>query len=159
MRRLAVIVAAAAMLTGCGSEPPHPCTLIGTPVGVGLTVEAPLAAKVRSATLEVCWDGSCRRPRLELFQGSRAGEQTCSGDTCSAVAVPTAEKQGFADVAGLPKRLVEVRLTLRGARGASLLDRTVRVTPKGRFPNGPECGEGGPNAMLTVDGGGSVRES
>ncbi|MEU0571741.1 hypothetical protein ABZ297_40970 [Nonomuraea sp. NPDC005983] len=159
MRRLAVIVAAAAVLTGCASEPLRPCTLVGTPVGVGLSVAAPLAAKVRSATVEVCWDGSCRRPRLELYQGSRAGEQTCSGEACSAVAVPTAEKHGFADVAGLPKRPVEVRLTLRGARGASLLDTTVRVTPKGRFPNGPECGEGGPNAMLTVDAGGNVRES
>ncbi len=152
-----MILAASVALTGCGLAEPRTCTGIGTPVGVGVTVEPPLAAEAREVAMEVCWDGACRKPRLELFPDTRAGQQTCAGDTCSVTAVPLASKSGFGDVAGLPKRPVEVRLTLYGARREKLLDTTAQVTPKGRFPNGPGCGEGGPNARILVQGTGTIR--
>ncbi|WP_336205592.1 hypothetical protein [Nonomuraea sp. LPB2021202275-12-8] len=155
MRTLAACLAAAALLTGCEAE--QICTGIGTPVGVGVTVKAPLAGQVRDAELEICWSGSCRRPGLELFPSTAASGQTCTGDTCSAVMEPTGDKHGFAGVEGLPKSPVRVRLTLRDAGGDELLDRTLQVTPKGRFPNGPKCGEGGPNAQLVAEPG-AVRE-
>ncbi|MEV4468405.1 MULTISPECIES: hypothetical protein [Nonomuraea] len=148
----------AALLLACAAcSTTVECTAIGTPVGVSLAVRAPLAARAQEADLEVCWDGSCRRARAELFPTTRAGEQTCSGDTCSVTAVPTGDKHGFGGVAGLPARPVEVRLTLRDAQAKPLLERTVRATPKERFPNGPQCGAGGPNTTVTVMPDGSVR--
>ena len=155
MHRLAALAAVSALLTGCQSD--APCTLIGTSVGVGVNVEAPLAAKAESVSMEVCWDGTCRPVSVELRPSTRM-TGTCSGDTCSASGVPTADKHGFGDVKGLPKRKVEVRLTLRDASSAPILRRTAEVTPKGSFPNGPRCGEGGPSTALTVGGDGVVRE-
>lgn len=141
----------AALLAGCAQE--RVCTAIGTPVGVGVTVKAPLASRVADAAVEVCWAGQCRRPRLELMPSTGAAPQTCDGDVCGARATSTADQHGFATVTGLPKSPVRVRLTLRDADGEVVLDRTVQVTPKGRFPNGPHCGEGGPNTMLVAETG------
>ncbi|MEU8106939.1 hypothetical protein AB0C18_24785 [Nonomuraea muscovyensis] len=157
MRRLVPALALAATLTGCGLAEPPSCTLIGTPVGVGVTVEPPLAARVASAAVEVCWDGACHRPRLELHPETRPGAQTCAGENCSVTMEPTGGRAGFADVAGLPKRPVRVRVTLRDSRGEQLADTTIEVTPEGRFPNGPDCGEGGPNAAVVVDRQGTAR--
>lgn len=156
MRRLLTVLTLTA-LTGCGLAEPRACTLIGTPVGVGVTVEPPLAARVAAAEVEVCWDGSCRRPRLALHPATRAGEQTCAGESCSARMEPTGGVTGFADVAGLPKRPVRVRLILRDSLGTKVSDTAIEVTPQGRFPNGPDCGEGGPNAMVVVDRHGTAR--
>ncbi|MEO3791497.1 hypothetical protein ABGB14_14935 [Nonomuraea sp. B10E15] len=158
MHRLALIVALfAALPAGCSEG--TPCTLIGTPVGVSVMVRAPVAAQADTAEMEVCWDGACRRAVAELRTVRRAGEETCDGDTCSVTAVPTADKSGFGTVEGLPKRPVEVRLTLKGAGSEPVAEHAVTVTPKGRFPNGPGCGEGGPNVVLTVEADGTVRES
>ncbi|MEV4170856.1 hypothetical protein [Nonomuraea sp. NPDC049709] len=157
MRRLVWLVPALLLVTGC--SPSVPCTLIGTPVGVGVHVKGPLADRSGSVELEVCWDGACKQARAGLYPSSRAGRETCSGDTCAMTGVPTGEKHGFGDVEGLPERPVEVRLTLRGGGSDPVLERTVTVTPKGRYPNGPECGEGGPNAVLTIEGDGTVRET
>lgn len=134
------------------------CTAIGTPVGVGLRIAGPLAAEASAATMEVCWDGACKQVSVELRPSTRAARETCSGDSCRAEEVRTGEKNGFGDVVGLPKRPVTIRLTLRGATAKPLLERRLEVTPKGRFPNGPECGESGPNVVLTVAADGSLRE-
>lgn len=155
MRTLTGCLAALALLTGCTAEPE--CTLIGAPVGVGVTVKAPLAARVADATLEVCWSGSCHHPGLELFPATAAAGETCAGDGCAVTMEPTGDQHGFGNVAGLPKSPVRVRLRLRDAAGVELLDRTLQVTPKGRFPNGPGCAEGGPSAELIAEGG-TVRE-
>ncbi|MFC5829278.1 hypothetical protein [Nonomuraea insulae] len=156
MLRLALLATALLLTAGCSEE--VMCTAIGTPVGVGVTVKGRLAAEAGSAVMEVCWDGACKQARAELYPSSRAGQESCSGDTCSVTAVPTEDKHGFGDVAGLPKRPVEVRLALRGGGSEPVLERTVKVTPKGSFPNGPECGEAGPQIVLTVEGDGTVRE-
>ncbi|WP_201761470.1 MULTISPECIES: hypothetical protein [unclassified Nonomuraea] len=156
MHRLALIAALFAVaLSGCsdGSE----CTAIGTPVGVSVRVKAPIAASAETAEMQVCWDGACKPARAELRVSQETGEGGCDGDTCEATAVPTDDKVGFATVPGLPKQPVEVRLTLRGSEPVA--EHTLTVTPKGRFPNGPECGEGGPNVVLTVEADGTVRES
>ncbi|SEG29175.1 hypothetical protein SAMN05444920_102472 [Nonomuraea solani] len=144
-----------ALLFAVGCSPNVECTLIGSPVGVGVQTGKPEA---ESAVVEVCWDGSCKRADAELHVSRRPGEQTCSGDTCSVTAAPTGEKNGFANVTGLPKRPVEIRLTLRDARQAPVLERTIKATPKGTFPNGPGCGEQGPQVQLTVAADGTVRE-
>ncbi|MGN9782622.1 hypothetical protein ACTMTF_14420 [Nonomuraea sp. ZG12] len=155
MRTLTACLAALALLTGCAAE--RPCTAVGAPVGVAVTVKAPLAARVADATLEVCWSGSCHRPRLELLPATAAAGETCAGDSCSVTMEPTGDEHGFGTVAGLPKSPVRVRLTLRDAGGGEVLDRTLQVTPKGRFPNGPDCGEAGPSAEVIAEGG-IVRE-
>ncbi|MER6008444.1 hypothetical protein ABT120_58630 [Nonomuraea angiospora] len=154
MRRLTLLT----LLLAAGCSPEAPCTAIGTPVGVSLHIAAPLAAEASAATMEVCWDGACKQVGVELRPSTRAARETCSGDSCRADEERTGEKNGFGDVAGLPKRPVTIRLTLHGAGAKPLLERRLEVTPKGRFPNGPECGEGGPNVVLTVAADGSVQE-
>ncbi|MEV0306962.1 hypothetical protein [Nonomuraea fuscirosea] len=151
-----VLLACALLLTaGCSDD--VPCTLIGAAAGVSVHVREPLAARTESVELDVCWDGSCRQARATLHPSSRPGQETCSGDTCAVQAVPTGDKNGFGDVQGLPERPVRVRLTLRGGGSEPVLERTIEVTPRGLYPNGPDCGKAGPQAVLTVAGDGTVR--
>lgn len=156
MRRLLTITALCATLTACDTLELHACTEIGAPVGIGLDIRAPLAARAAVAEVEVCWSGSCRTAKPPLQQSYKAGQQTCTGDTCSASSEPTADKNAFADVPGLPKAPVEVRLVLRDGSGAQVLDKKITLTPKGQFPNGPDCGEGGPQAGVVVEGDGAI---
>ncbi|WP_188187434.1 hypothetical protein [Nonomuraea sp. SYSU D8015] len=156
MHRLAWLAVAGALITGC--SPDAPCTLIGTPVGVSVNVKGPPAGRAAATSMEVCWDGACKTARAELMPSTRPGKETCSGDTCSMSAVPDGGKHAFGDVPGLPDRPVRVRLTLLDAEGEPVLERTLDVTPRLRYPNGPECGAGGPQAVLTVEGDGVVRE-
>jgi hypothetical protein len=156
MHRLAVLAAVSALLTGCQSG--TTCTEIYALVGVGVNIEAPLAARTETVSMQVCWDGACRPADVTLSPSTRMESSTCSGDTCSARAVRTGDKHGFGEVEGLPKRPVEVRLKLLGATAHPVLERTVTVTPKGSFPNGPDCGEGGPSTAITVSRDGVVRE-
>ncbi|MFC4113741.1 hypothetical protein [Nonomuraea zeae] len=156
MHRLAVLAAVSALLAGCQSE--QECTLLAARAGVGLEVEAPLAARAETVSMQVCWDGSCTPVAAGLERSSKMASATCSGDTCSATGVRTADKHGFGEVKGLPKRPVRIRLKLLGAGSDPVLDRTVEVTPRGSFPNGPGCGEGGPSTSLIVSGDGVVRE-
>ncbi|MEV0613063.1 hypothetical protein AB0I81_07030 [Nonomuraea sp. NPDC050404] len=150
------VLSAALLTTACAPE--IACTAIGSMEGVQVTVEPAMAGRVESLAMEVCWDGSCKRSSPELMPETRPGEQTCSGDTCGVEAVRTGGKFGFGTVAGLPKRPVEVRLTLREAGSEPVLERTIKVTPKATFPNGPDCGEGAPQAALIVAADGTVRE-
>lgn len=145
---------ALAALTGCSSTAERPCTAIGGRIGIGLEIEPPLAERVSDAAMSICWDGACRRPALLLEPSTRAEPQGCTGDdpddVCAATAVPTLGKHGFAEARGLPKRPVEVTVTLRAASGKRLLHRRIGVTPRGSFPNGPQCGEEGPSAALVA---------
>ncbi|MEU8395647.1 hypothetical protein AB0C28_10700 [Nonomuraea sp. NPDC048892] len=153
----ASLLLACAFLLTAGCSDARPCTLIGARVGLSVHVRAPLAARAESVEMDVCWDGSCRQARTPLHPSSRPGQETCSGDTCAAPAVPTGDENGFGEVQGLPERPVRVRLTLRGAGTEPVLERTIEVTPRGVFPNGPDCGKAGPQAVLTVEGDGTVR--
>ncbi|MDX3105640.1 hypothetical protein ACIBO5_13395 [Nonomuraea angiospora] len=138
MLRFLAVLALAVTLCGCQGE--QGCTLIGTRVGVQVDVAAPLASRVVAAKLKVCQAGRCTEPKLELFPSDQGG------------------KYGFGDVGGLRKEWATVRLRLTDAAEKEVLDRTIDVTPKGRFPNGPQCGEGGPNAQVEVNGEGRMRE-
>lgn len=149
---LLLVISACGMSAGSGEQA---CTEIGTPVGIGLEIEAPLAAKVTKATVEACWDGTCRTSELELFPSTAPAHTTCVGDVCSADMKPTGGKNGFADLAGLPETPVKITLELTGS-GGTVLQRTLEVTPRMQFPNGPDCPGGGPQAQLTVSGDGKV---
>ncbi|MGP4027692.1 hypothetical protein [Actinomadura sp. 3N407] len=148
----ALLALAACGTGGLGAE--RPCTAIGSSPGLSVSVKAPDAARVASASLRVCWDGTCREPRIELRPSSTAVPMGCSGEgpdaVCGASVSPDGGKTGFAQVQDLPKRPVQVTLTLRDAQGRTLVDRRVDVTPKATFPNGEHCGEGGAQAALTV---------
>ncbi|MFE3449491.1 hypothetical protein ACFXJ8_11200 [Nonomuraea sp. NPDC059194] len=112
----------------------------------------------RAGCRRACWGGSCRTARLELHWGSGVARQTCDGETCTAESEPTGDKKGFVEVAGLPKSPVEVALRLTGQAGEVLVERELTVTPEGVFPNGPDCGEAGPQAVIAVTGAGQVGE-
>ncbi|MGW4801694.1 hypothetical protein ACWEPC_55685 [Nonomuraea sp. NPDC004297] len=149
-----LIVLLLACVTACSNE--TVCTARGSLEGVHVNVDKAVAGRAESLAMEVCWDGACQEASTELMPSTVAGNQTCSGEVCSAEAVRTGGKFGFASIAGLPKRPVEVRLTLKGAEPVPA--RTIKVTPKATFPNGPDCGEGSPQAVLTIAADGSVRE-
>ena len=42
-------------------------------------------------------------------------------------------------------------VTLRDATGKRLLNRQIDVTPRAVFPNGPDCGESGPQVTLIAE--------
>ncbi|TDE39437.1 hypothetical protein [Actinomadura sp. 6K520] len=147
--------AALLALTACGAEGAGAeCTAIGSSPGMNVAVEPPGAARVASASLRVCWDGTCREPEIELRPSSTSVPMGCEGEepdaVCGASASPDGGKTGFAMVEGLPKAPVRVTLTLRDTGGRTLVDRRLDVTPKATFPNGKGCGEGGPQVVLTV---------
>lgn len=135
------------------------CTAIGTRVGVAVDVEHP---DVVSGTIEVCWDGSCATPALELYPSSRVAETTCTGtspdDSCSARSEPTGGKHGFADLPQLPAKPVTATLRLLDQSGSSLVERHIVLTPETVYPNGPNCPAGGPQAGISVGADGSVTE-
>ncbi|MGC7100408.1 hypothetical protein ACPZ19_37490 [Amycolatopsis lurida] len=132
MRVLVPLVFLLALLTACTGEG-KPCTLIGTRVGVGVDVDPALAAK--DGTLELCWDGRCTTHDLGLRDGT----------------------DGFADVPDLPLTEVLATVRLTGAGGDQLVEQTLPITAAQTFPNGPDCGAGGPQQQLVVDASGAVR--
>ena len=150
------------LATACGAGNAGggvPCTAIGTAVGVAVDVELP---DVVSATIEVCWDGSCATPALELYPSSRVAETTCTGtspdDSCSARSEPTGGKHGFANLPQLPAKPVTATLRLLDQSGSFLVERHIALTPEMAYPNGPDCPAGGPQAGISVGADGSVTE-
>ncbi|MFW5419829.1 hypothetical protein J0910_24730 [Nocardiopsis sp. CNT-189] len=130
---------------------------MGVPVGVSLDIAPEDAAGVRAAEMEVCWDGECREPDIELSDSGESVDQGCEGGVCSAESVPTGGKHAFAAVDGLPEAPVEVRVRLLGDGGEELLGEAVTATPEMLEANGPGCGEGGPQASVEVADG-ALRE-
>jgi hypothetical protein len=156
--KIAVLVLTVSCLAGCGETAGNrTCTMIGASAGVSLRIAAPLAAEVDHASMKVCWDGVCREPTLILSPSTTTGPQTCSGQgpaaACGVSAVPDGGRYGFGDVPGLPKKPVRVTLVLTDAKGRRVLDRNVDVTPKGTFPNGPDCSELDPQAGVVAENG------
>lgn len=156
MRRLVAAVGILTALPGCAAE--RACTLVGAPAGISIRVDAPLAGRVSAAELTACWNGSCRRTRVELHPAGGIVRQSCEGTDCTAELGPKGGKQGFGDLAELPKARVDAVLRLEGRAGATVVERRLTLTPKAVFPNGPDCGEAGPQAVITVSGTGSVSE-
>lgn len=121
--------------------------MIGSLVGIGLDVEPPLGKRVERATMRVCWDGKCQTPKLTLRPATTAAP---ASSCCGASAAPTGGKHGFAEIPKLPKQEVRVDVVLYDDAGKRVLAQQVRVTPKATYPNGKDCGEGGPQAQLVV---------
>jgi hypothetical protein len=123
----------------------------------------PAGPDVADATLEACWAGECQTHPVGLFPSTTAVEETCSGDrpedVCSARSRETGGKHGFVELPDLPAEPVRLTLTATDATGARLAGRTLDVTPKMVYPNGPECDAGGPQARLTVDSTGKISDS
>ncbi|CCH29187.1 hypothetical protein ABZ816_38560 [Actinosynnema sp. NPDC047251] len=147
------------LVPACGADVGRACTMIGAPTGVNVEVAL---ATAETGTIEVCWDGRCVQPRLDLLPASRAGDTTCTGtapeDTCGASAVPTGGKTGFAAIEDLPAKQVTVRLRLADAAGAPVVDRELTPTARTVYPNGPDCGGAGPQLSLAVGADGSVAQ-
>ncbi|XVQ13352.1 hypothetical protein ACQP1W_12690 [Spirillospora sp. CA-255316] len=163
--KAAALACGLAVLTACGggsSSGERPCTMIAARQGVGLDIPAPYAAKVAEATMQICWNGTCREPEVHLTGTGKTVPQGCTGDgpdaACGASSSPDGGKHGFADVADLPASPVQVTVTLRDAEGERLLRQKVDVTPHATYPNGRHCGKGDPQAGLVVrDGEVTVR--
>ncbi|GGP73257.1 hypothetical protein GCM10010185_53440 [Saccharothrix coeruleofusca] len=141
------------LATACGarSDAGAVCTGIGVPVGIGVDVALP---DVVAAEIEVCWDGACVRPPLELFPSSRVAGTTCAGtapdDVCAARSEPSGGKHGFASVPELPAEPVVVTLRLSDQSGTRVLDERISLTPAMVLPNGPDCPSGGPQAGVSI---------
>ncbi|MDN3357948.1 hypothetical protein [Actinomadura sp. DC4] len=146
---LLALIPACGSAAGSGSE----CSLVGGRTGVGLEVRPPLAAGVARASMRICRGDACRTSAVRLDPSTTTRPGGCSGGTCSGTAVRTGGVQGFVDVPGLPKAPVTVTVVLRDASGGRVLDRTLTVTPKGVFPNGPRCGEAGRQTGVVAAGG------
>jgi hypothetical protein len=111
-------------------------------------------------SLEACWDGSCRTVPVELRPATTVGPTSCSGhrpaDVCSAQLRRLGGSSGFADLPELPERRVRVTLTVTGVQGQRLVHHTLELTPRAVYPNGPDCGAGGPQAHLVVGAKGHI---
>ena len=160
-RHLSVLAGSATLcvLAGCGPEAAsgRPCTAIGSLVGVSLRIEPPLAARTAHAVMTVCDQGDCHASSVRLGAATTTRPQACSGGdssgVCAGSAVPTGGQYGFDTVPGLSKRPVRVTVVLSDAAGHRILDQGLTATPKGLFPNGPHCGEGGPQAGVVAQNG------
>ncbi|WP_216216630.1 hypothetical protein [Amycolatopsis aidingensis] len=152
--RQVLVLLGAAALAGCGADSGtgggRACTDIGTPVGIAVDVREPLASTVDSAAIEVCWRDSCHTPELTLRPSQGVVSSTCAGEVCGAQAAPTGELHGFATVPELPMALVRVTLTLTGEGGTTVLTDSAEVEPAMRYPNGPDCPGGGPQAAVVA---------
>jgi hypothetical protein len=146
---------ALSVLAACGSPARSgaECSLVGGRTGVRLDIRPPLAAKVGRATMKVCHDGACRTSAVRLDPATTTRPGGCADGVCSGEAVRTGGQQGFTEVPDLPKKPVTVTVVLRDASGGRVLDRTLAVTPKGVYPNGPRCGEAGRQAGVVAAGG------
>lgn len=156
--RAAALGAALLALAACGSEsPPRECPLVFSPTGIGVDIAAPDASRVASASMRVCWNGTCVTKRLVLQPSSTSVPLGCHGTgpdaVCSASASPDGGRHGFAAIADLPKSPVQVTLTLRDRHHRVFVDQELVVTPKATLHNGPQCGPEGVQAALTVKNG------
>ncbi|WP_245928994.1 hypothetical protein [Murinocardiopsis flavida] len=120
---------------------------------MSVTIAERHAADVSTATMTVCWDGSCKEPDIRLHTSTSPGPAQCDDGVCVSRASPTGDLNGFADVEDLPTKPVEVRLVLFDTNGSELMDDRVTVTPSMKRPNGDHCPPGGPNAGVSVEDG------
>ncbi|MFD8499785.1 hypothetical protein [Amycolatopsis sp. NPDC059657] len=148
----ALVLVAVTACGASGSGGPE-CTAIGASAGVGIELAPEVAGPITGGQMEVCWDGHCLTRELTLTPSTKTGATTCTNSgVCSAEAVPTGGKNGFADVPGLP--VADVKVTVGFDGGPT---RTVHLIPKMLFPNGPDCGGMGPQGQLELAADGTVR--
>ncbi|HEU5032402.1 MAG TPA: hypothetical protein VFV01_46310 [Spirillospora sp.] len=150
------LAAALLALTACGSDD-HVCALLFSPTGVSVDVAAPDASRIASASLRVCWDGTCRTKALDFRPSSTSVPLGCDGDgpdsVCEASASPDGDQHGFASITDLPESPVQITLTLRDRHRRAFVDQGLLVTPKAVRRGDSDCGEQGVQAALTVTNG------
>lgn len=151
------MLALLALVTGCGSTDPVACDAVGVLRGFSLRIEPPTAARTGAASLEVCWDGTCRQEQVPLHPETTAVVSTCSGESCGVRTEPTGGRFGFVAVPELPTTVVRVRVRITDTAGAPLVERTTELTPHLVSRGDPRCGDGGPQAALTITGDGELR--
>lgn len=155
MRGVAGLVAVAVVVAGCSSGG-RECTDVGAPAGVGIEVVPAVAGSISTGQMEICWDGHCLTRELTLAPSTTTGASGCAGSdpssACSAQVEPTGGKHAFAAVPGLPTSDITVTVGFDGGP-----TRTVHLTPKMLFPNGPDCGGLGPQGQLVLTADGSVQ--
>ena len=146
--------AAMLVLAGCTAETPQ-CKEVGSPTGLSIEIAAPLATTATQVDMQVCWDGECHSPAIELLPSSTSEPQGCTGpgpdDSCTAKQVPTGAKHGFADMPELPATEVEVAVTLHNNAGTQVFHDVTVVIPEPTYPNGPQCAAGGVQAGLIAE--------
>ena len=152
-----------AVATGCGASSAgsgeHPCTLMASPEGISIRIAPEIAKQVSDTTrVRACWAGSCHMREVRLRPDTKTKDLGCSAGVCSGKMLPAPGKGGFANLPKLPAELVRVTLTLTGSGGEPVVAETLRVVPQPTYPNGPDCGKGGPQAGLRVTSTGDVRE-
>lgn len=149
------------LLAGCATEPEIACTEIGAPAGIGIEVDPVIASQIADeATLTVKWSGGSAETKVALARSAASVDETCAGDhadeSCTASAVPTGGKHGFAPITKLPDQRVTIILSLRDDAGQSVVHAVVEAYPQGTHPNGPDCPVGGVQTQLRVGEAGDV---
>ncbi|MFJ8083285.1 hypothetical protein ACIQ6Y_22100 [Streptomyces sp. NPDC096205] len=163
----ALAVSALAAQTACGvlGGDTHPCTLIGSPSGIGVEIAPSLARTAAAADLTACWDAVCRTTALRLREDPApvADDPVMTTESAAPPATPpTAEaterpvRPGFAELDDLPAGPVRVTLELRGDRGRTVLERRTTVTPQVTYPNGRDCSPGGRQAQVALTPAGAL---
>lgn len=151
------LLAVVALLSGCsdGGSAEQACTLIGSESGVSVEVSADLAP-VRGLVLTVCSDGECTDGRVGLRPGTSVASEGCDGTgpdaVCSAEVTPDGTQYGFVSTE-LTDGPVQVSATYR-QDGATVVLEAVEVRARTTYPNGPDCGAGGVQAVVTMGPGG-----
>ncbi|WP_394850170.1 hypothetical protein LZC95_22270 [Pendulispora brunnea] len=134
----------------------HECTAAAAMRGLGLDIDPAFAPKVESATISVCWAGTCRKPTVYLTPATKTVDQGCQGQVCSGQAVPTGGKMAYIPVPELPTQSVQIALNMSDASGAAHPTQTIDVVPTLVYPNGPDCGGEAPQVNLVVAAGGTL---
>ncbi|WP_424852230.1 hypothetical protein [Streptomyces sp. SAI-170] len=159
----ALAVSALAAQTACGvlGGDTHPCTLIGSPSGIGVEIAPSLARTAAAADLTTCWDAMCRTTGLRL----REDPAPVADDpvmTTKSPTPPAAEptqrpvRPGFAELDDLPAGPVRITLELRDDRGRTVLKRRTTVTAQVTYPNGRDCSPGGRQAQVALTPAGAL---
>lgn len=155
------VLAAIATLSACGMNTGGggvACPAIAVRAGISITIDPAYAPMVSTAKLKACWDGSCQDHDVPLFPSTAASGTPCSPaagahSACGAIVNPTGGTNGFADIARLPEKPIDVTLTLTGA---VTKEQTLSITPKVVYPSSPECGGDQRTAGLAVSPDGTV---
>jgi hypothetical protein len=120
-------------------------------------IDPAIAAKISGGTLTLCREGACQTGQLDLVPSTSAVASTCDGDVCSARSRETGGTHAFMTVPDLPETELAATVRLTDQSGATVVDQSLNVTAELTYPNGPDCGTGGPQQQLLVDANGIVR--
>ncbi len=157
LARTAAALLAPLLAPGCAA-PESACTMIGGLSGVSVTVDRAVAADLGALKLRVCWDLTsasphCRDTAVELMAGSDSVDQGCEPGgpdaACSATAVPNGSKVGFVQLDALSEGPITVAGTAIIASRRQTFP-VIELTASPSYPNGPDCGVGGYQAMVNV---------